>query len=213
MVVREILDKAGAASCCKTSGKRGLHVYVPLGQKYTFPQVKLAADILARLIHRQSPATTTLDSRRGKREGRIYLDTTRNARGQAVAVAYCARPHPGATVSAPLKWSEVRRGLDPSNFTIKTMRVGAAALCHIADLLPHTIRIAEQLAAAHGRGAGGRRQELREHSQRRRVPRAIGTDEPADPTGAHGEIHATNRLYGAFVCLECPCQSSCFDHL
>src|SRR5262249_30882274 len=76
------------------------------------PQVKLAADILARLIHRQSPATTTLDSRPGKRQGRIYLDTTRNARGQAVAVAYCARPHPAATVSAPLKWSEVRRGLD-----------------------------------------------------------------------------------------------------
>src|SRR5262245_47045553 len=85
MVVREILDKAGAASCCKTSGKRGLHVYVSLGQKYTFPQVKLAADILARLIHRQLPATTTLDSRPEKRQGRIYLDTTRNARGQAVA--------------------------------------------------------------------------------------------------------------------------------
>jgi len=43
------------------------------------------------------------------------------SRGQAVAVAYCARPHPGATVSAPLKWSEVRRGLDPGKFTIKTM--------------------------------------------------------------------------------------------
>jgi bifunctional non-homologous end joining protein LigD len=110
IVVRKILEKAGAASCCKTSGKRGLHVYVPLGQKYSFPQVKLAADILARLIHRQLPATTTLDSRPEKRQGRIYLDTTRNARGQAVAVAYCARPHPGATVSAPLKWSEVRPG-------------------------------------------------------------------------------------------------------
>src|SRR5262245_14065378 len=72
MVVREILDKAGAASCCKTSGKRGLHVYVPLGQKYTFPQVKLAADILARLIHRQLPATTTLDSRTEKRL-RVHL--------------------------------------------------------------------------------------------------------------------------------------------
>jgi len=50
-----------------------------------------------------------------------YLDTTRNARGQAVAVAYSVRPYPGATVSTPLKWSEVRKGLDPSKYTIKTM--------------------------------------------------------------------------------------------
>lgn len=55
------------------------------------------------------------------RQGRIYLDTTRNARGQAVAVAYSVRPYPGATVSTPLKWSEVRKGLDPSKYTIKTL--------------------------------------------------------------------------------------------
>jgi hypothetical protein len=50
------------------------------------------------------------------------LDTTRNTRGQALAAPYCVRPFPGATVSTPLKWSEVRRGLDPAKFTIRTMR-------------------------------------------------------------------------------------------
>jgi bifunctional non-homologous end joining protein LigD len=62
-----------------------------------------------------------MDPRTENRKGLIYLDTTRNSRGQAVAAAYSARPHPGATVSAPLKWSEVKIGLDPARFTIKTM--------------------------------------------------------------------------------------------
>lgn len=121
VTVRRILDKAGAPSFCKTSGKRGLHIYVPVGQKYTHPQAKMLGEIIANLVHQALPATTTLDVRPAFRRGRIYLDHSRNARGQAVAAPYSARPHPGATVSAPLKWSEVRRGLDPSKFTIKTM--------------------------------------------------------------------------------------------
>ena len=76
---------------------------------------------VANLVHQQLPDTTTLDVRPTFRQGRIYLDHTRNSRGQACAAPYSARPHPGATVSTPLKWSEVRRGLDPSKFTIKTL--------------------------------------------------------------------------------------------
>jgi bifunctional non-homologous end joining protein LigD len=72
--------------------------------------------ILAHLIHQKFPSITSLTP---ARQGFIYLDTTRNARGQALAAPYCARPWPGATVSAPLKWSEVRRTLDPGKFTIK----------------------------------------------------------------------------------------------
>lgn len=121
LVVRKILDDAGAASVCKTSGKRGLHIYVPLGQLYTHPQAKLFGEIIARLVHSILPNTTSLDPRPAKRQGRIYLDHTRNSRGQAVAAPYSVRPHPGATVSTPLKWREVRKGLDPAKFTIKTV--------------------------------------------------------------------------------------------
>jgi bifunctional non-homologous end joining protein LigD len=81
----------------------------------------LGSGLIAQLVHRELPDTTTLDPRMEHRKGRIYLDTTRNVRGQAVAAPYSARPHPGATVSTPLKWSEVTRGLDPAKFTIKTM--------------------------------------------------------------------------------------------
>jgi len=108
LMVRRILGKAGADSFCKNSGKRGLHIYVPLGKKYSHQQAKLFADIIARLVHKELPGTTSLDPRPARRQGRIYLDTTRNSRGQAVAVAYSVRPYPGATVSTPLKWSEVQ---------------------------------------------------------------------------------------------------------
>jgi bifunctional non-homologous end joining protein LigD len=119
--VRRILDKIGAESVCKTSGKRGLHIYVPFGKKYTFGQAKMLSELLAVLVNRTLPGATSLDARPEHRKNRIYLDTTRNARGQAVAAPYSARPHPGATVSAPLKWSEVGRKLDAARFTIKTM--------------------------------------------------------------------------------------------
>jgi bifunctional non-homologous end joining protein LigD len=117
--VRRLLDKMGAASYCKTSGKRGLHVCVPLGGQYLFSHAKMLATVVAKLVHQQFHDITTLSP---ARKGLIYLDTTRNTRGQALAAPYCVRPHPGATVSTPLKWSEVRRGLDPSKFTIRTMR-------------------------------------------------------------------------------------------
>lgn len=121
VAVRRVFDKAGVASFCKTSGKRGLHIYVALGRKYSHEQAKMLAEIVARLVHRQLPEITSLDPRPERRQGKIYLDRTRNARGQAVAAPYSVRPYPGATVSTPLKWSEVRRSLDPGKFTIKTV--------------------------------------------------------------------------------------------
>lgn len=118
--IRKIVEN-GAEGYCKTSGKRGLHVYIPLGRKYTADQSMMAAKLVATIVNRQHPALTSMDPRTEKRKGMIYLDTTRNARGQACAAPYSARPYPGATVSAPLAWSEVNKGLDPAAFTIKTM--------------------------------------------------------------------------------------------
>lgn len=121
LLVRKILDKAGAPGFCKTSGKRGLHIYVPLEKKIAHAQAKMLGEIIARLVNTRLPGTTSLDPRPAQRQERIYLDHSRNSRGQACAAPYSVRPYPGATVSAPLKWSEVRKGLDPSKFTIKTM--------------------------------------------------------------------------------------------
>ena len=121
-VIKEILDKAGAASFPKTSGATGIHVYVPLGAKYTYDQAKEFAHVVATMTQQQLPEFTSLErslSKRGK--DNIYIDYLQNRKGQTLSCAYSVRPKPGATVSTPLEWSEVKKGLHPSDFTIKNI--------------------------------------------------------------------------------------------
>jgi bifunctional non-homologous end joining protein LigD len=120
--VHRLLEQAGADCFCKTSGKRGLHVAVPLGARYGFDQAKGFAELVANLVHRRLPSTTSVFRLPSGRRGKIYLDFLQNRRAQTIASPYSVRPWPGATVSTPLKWSEVTKRLDPSRFTIKTMR-------------------------------------------------------------------------------------------
>jgi bifunctional non-homologous end joining protein LigD len=119
--VRRILEDAGASCWCKTSGKRGLHITVPLAARYEYEQVRQFAELVANFVHEKLPETTSIVRSPAKRRERIYLDYLQNARGQTVAAPYSIRPAPGATVSTPLRWSEVKKGLDPTKFTIKTM--------------------------------------------------------------------------------------------
>ncbi|GAA4461572.1 hypothetical protein GCM10023093_06440 [Nemorincola caseinilytica] len=121
-VIKEILDRAGADSYPKTSGATGLHVYVPLGAKYTYEQAKDFAHLVAVMAHEQLPKFTSLErslSKRGKNQ--IYIDFLQNRRGQTLASPYSLRPKPGATVSTPLDWSEVKDGLLPSDHTIENI--------------------------------------------------------------------------------------------
>jgi bifunctional non-homologous end joining protein LigD len=122
LVVREVLELAGVEGFCKTSGKTGLHIYVPLGASCTYDQARQFAEIIARLAHQRLPKPTSLERNPKKRQQKVYLDFLQNRRGQTLAAPYSVRPFPGATVSTPLKWSEVKRGLDASAFTIRTVR-------------------------------------------------------------------------------------------
>jgi bifunctional non-homologous end joining protein LigD len=119
--VRRTLDRAGADSFCKTSGKRGLHVFVPLGARYSYEQCRSFAEIIANLVQRKLPSSTSVVRSPALRQRRVYLDYLQNRRSQTLAAPYSVRPYPGATVSTPLRWSEVRNGLDPSKFTMRTM--------------------------------------------------------------------------------------------
>lgn len=121
LVVKSVLDKAGADCYCKTSGATGLHVYVPMGGKYSYEQVKDFAHIIAGLTVEQLNDITTIERSLSKRNDRIYVDYLQNRTGQTLASAYSVRPKPGAPVSAPLEWSEVKKGLSPSQFTIQNM--------------------------------------------------------------------------------------------
>jgi len=119
-VIRDILKRAGAESYCKTSGATGLHVYVPTAKKYTYDQLKDFAHLVCIIAQEELPAFTSLERNLKKRGNKmIYLDHLQNRRGQTISSVYSLRPKPGAPVSMPLKWSEVKPGLDPLQFNIR----------------------------------------------------------------------------------------------
>jgi bifunctional non-homologous end joining protein LigD len=119
--VRSVLDSIEAPSYCKTSGKKGLHIYVPLGARHEYQAVRQFAEIVCRLVHEKLPHVTSLERDPRRRKARVYLDYLRNAIGQTTAAPYSLRPEPLATVSTPLEWAEVRRHLDPRQFTIQSL--------------------------------------------------------------------------------------------
>lgn len=144
-VVHEILEGAEIASCPKTSGASGLHIYIPLGAKCTYRQARDFVKIIAHLANQRLPSSTSVERSPSKRRGKVYLDYLQNSRGQTLAAAYCVRPRPGATVSAPLEWDEVRRGLLPSKFTIRTIR---KRLDKVGDLFAPVLGSGTDLAQA-----------------------------------------------------------------
>lgn len=121
-VVKTVLDKAKAPSFCKTSGASGMHVYVPLSAKYNYEHVRSFAELIASLTNEQIPEISTLErSLKGRDKNKIYIDYLQNSRAQTLACAYSLRPKPGATVSTPLQWKEVKRGLRPDRFNIRSV--------------------------------------------------------------------------------------------
>ena len=119
LVIKEICDEIEVPCHCKTSGATGLHVYIPLGGKYTYDEVKTFGELLALLTHTRLPETTSIERRVAKRKDKIYIDFLQNRKAQTIAAPYSVRPRPGATVSTPLKWEEVNHHLTPDMFTIK----------------------------------------------------------------------------------------------
>ena len=96
-----------------------MHVFVPTAKKYTFDQVKDFAYLVCMMVNEELKSFTTLERNLSKRNSKhIYLDYLQNRRGQTIASVYSLRPKPGATVSTPLLWEEVKPGLSPKKFTI-----------------------------------------------------------------------------------------------
>lgn len=121
LATKMILDKAGMPGYCKTSGASGLHVYVPMNNRYDYTTVKDFAHIIASLVQEQLPETTTLERSLSKRGPKIYIDYLQNRSGQTLASVYSLRPVPGASASTPLDWKEVHHRLHPSQFTIQNL--------------------------------------------------------------------------------------------
>lgn len=117
-VTKEVLDAVGVPSYCKTSGSTGIHIYIPLGAKYSYEQSKEFARIIVTLVNQEIPEYTSIERMVSNRKGKMYLDFLQNRPQATLAAPYALRPKPGATVSMPLHWDEVKKGLTLKDFTI-----------------------------------------------------------------------------------------------
>jgi bifunctional non-homologous end joining protein LigD len=117
-VTKDILESMAVKCYPKTSGSTGIHVYIPLGAKYTYEQSKEFARVIATLVQREIPEYTSIERIVNARSGKMYIDFLQNRPQATIAAPYSLRPKPGATVSMPLHWSEVKKGLKMSDFTI-----------------------------------------------------------------------------------------------
>lgn len=118
-VTHDVLRQLQVPSYCKTSGSTGLHIYIPLAAKYSYEESREFARLIVQLVHEQLPAITSLERLVKERKGKLYLDFLQNRSQATIAAPYSLRPKPGATVSMPLHWDEVKKGLRIQHFTIK----------------------------------------------------------------------------------------------
>jgi DNA ligase D-like protein (predicted polymerase) len=127
-VVQEVLDELGATGWPKTSGGKGMHVYVRIAPDHGFKDVRRAALAFAREVERRMPDdVTTTWWRRDRDPAHLFVDYNQNARDHTIASAYSVRGNPEGTVSAPIRWDEVD-DVSPGDFTIATMPERYAAL-------------------------------------------------------------------------------------
>jgi len=119
--IHQLFDEWKMPHYCKTSGGRGLHIYIPLHAQYTFDQVSKFGEILSFLVHKHIPKITSLERSPAKRQNKIYLDVLQNRAKQTVVAPYSLRGRSEAPVSTPLHWNELKKGLKPQDFTMKTI--------------------------------------------------------------------------------------------
>lgn len=129
LVVREALDALKMPSVVKTTGSKGLHVYVPIVRGPVQSDVRTFAHVLAQELARRHPALITAEYRVARRPpGRVLVDYNQNRWGSTLASVYSARPRPEATVSTPVTWEEVEAGVRIEDFTVKNVPARVATL-------------------------------------------------------------------------------------
>ncbi|NJK85144.1 MAG: hypothetical protein HC906_03445 [Bacteroidales bacterium] len=117
-----LFDKYELPFYCKTSGSRGIHIYLPVEPVYSYEQVQNFAKLLETIVHNQMKDITSFVRNPNERRGRVYLDFLQNAKGKTMSSVYSIRPKPGATVSTPIRWQELNKKLNPADFTLFSVR-------------------------------------------------------------------------------------------
>lgn len=117
-VTKDILDELNIKGYCKTSGSTGLHIYIPLANKYTYSLCQSFGRLLAKEVNVRLPKITSVERYVVKRPDKIYIDFLQNRPKATVAAPYSVRPRAEATVSMPLHWEEVKKGLKPTKYNL-----------------------------------------------------------------------------------------------
>jgi bifunctional non-homologous end joining protein LigD len=119
-VVRQHLEDRGFASFVKTSGKKGLHIVVPLAPGPSFETLREFAHGIGKAVAKETPHVVS-ELPRSRDKGTVFIDYLQNARGKTMVAPYSLRATPEATVSAPLRWEDLRKGVCPGDFTYRTV--------------------------------------------------------------------------------------------
>ena len=117
--LKELLEQLRLSSFVKTTGKTGLHIYVPVLRQYTYDEIRAASAAVGQFMVQQHPKDLTMEWATVKRTGMIFFDHNQNTRGKTLAAEYSLRPSPQAAVSAPVSWEELPY-VYPTNFDIDT---------------------------------------------------------------------------------------------
>jgi bifunctional non-homologous end joining protein LigD len=120
LAAKEILAKCKLRSFVKTSGKTGMHIFIPV-RGIAFPQARNISEALGEQIHKLVPKISTTNVSVSSRGTKLFIDPSQNDYADTLASAYSVRPHTIPTVSTPLDWKEIKPGLDPAMFTINTV--------------------------------------------------------------------------------------------
>ncbi|MBI1886202.1 MAG: DNA ligase D [Chloroflexi bacterium] len=149
--LKELLDALSLSSFIKTSGKTGLHIYVPILRQLDYDTVRSASETIGRFLLRQHPGEITMEWTVSKRIGKVFLDHNQNARGKTLASVYSPRPAPEATVSMPLRWDELEK-VYPADFTIVN---APERLAEVGDLWAGILDAKQDLKALLAKAEGG----------------------------------------------------------
>lgn len=149
--IHDICDEIGLPCFAKTSGSSGIHVLVPLGRQLTFEQCKTLGQLLARVVVAERTDIATLTRNPERRGGKVYVDFLQNGHGKLLAAPFTARPRAGATVSAPLRWTDVTKRLRIEDHTIESLprrmkRLKDDPLRPVLDLEPDLLDALERLS-------------------------------------------------------------------
>ena len=117
----ELCEEIGLPSFLKTSGQKGLHVFIPLGAQLDHKEATSLGELLARVVEGRHPKIGTTERHIPSRKGRVYLDFLQNGWGRTIAAPFSARPVPAASASTPLRWSELNGKLDPAKLNLETV--------------------------------------------------------------------------------------------